>query len=227
MEKSIYTQIEQIINQKSTIAIHTISGENAIEDAVSILWKGLEQSHRTEGGLPGNFNIVNNPKDIMPNIYAYDSNNKIVVVVSIPEIMKDSNGDDWYMGIYPTHCQKYDERADSLPINQVIESEELVPKEFIAGLYIFNEGTTSLTNGVEYISGYVEKFVPNSRFIGVLPEEEQIAYFETIKDKLIAKGLKKVTDDVSSKFSFNKFLNINSYYEEELISYQQQIGKSK
>ena len=94
--------------------------------------------------------------------------------------------------------------------------------------YIFlNEGTTSLTNGVEYISGYVEKFVPNSRFIGVLPEEEQIAYFETIKDKLIAKGLKKVTDDVSSKFSFNKFLNINSNYEEELISYQQQIGKSK
>lgn len=152
------------------------------------MWKGIEQSHRTMGGLPGIFNIISNPTDIIPNIYAHDSNNnKVVVVVSIPEVMKDANGEEWYMGIYPTHCQKYDEQANTLPINKMIESEKLIPREFIAGLYIFNEGTSTDFNKTKYISGHVEKFVPNSKFIGVLSGEEKAAYFETIKDKLVEK----------------------------------------
>lgn len=228
MEKSIEEQINRIIGKNSTIAIHTISGENAVEDVASILWKGLEQSGRTEGGLPGNFNIINNIADIVPNIYARDANgNKIVVVVSIPEVLKDKNNEEWYMGVYPTKCRKYDERVDSLPINKMIESEKLVPREFIAGLYIYNDGTTTELNGTNLITGHVEKFVPNSNFIGVMTEKEQKDYFESIKDKLIEKGLRRVADDVSKNSALNALLGISSYYEDELKQYQQRVGKHK
>lgn len=228
MEKSIEEQINRIIGKNSTIAIHTISGENAVEDVASILWKGLEQSGRTAGGLPGNFNIINNIADIVPNIYARDANgNKIVVVVSIPEVLKDKNNEEWYMGIYPTKCRKYDERVDSLPVNRMLESEKLVPREFIAGLYIYNDGTTTELNGTKLITGHVEKFVPNSNFIGVMTEEEQKDYFESIKDKLIEKGLRRITDDVSKNSALNALLGISSYYEDELKQYQQRAGKHK
>lgn len=55
MSNLIQEQIKEVINENSTIAIHTISGKNAVDDAASILLKGLEQSHRTLGGLPGNY----------------------------------------------------------------------------------------------------------------------------------------------------------------------------
>ncbi len=221
MEKTIQEQIESVINKKSTIAIHTISGRNAVEDATSILWNGLEQSDRTLGGLPGNFDIINNTSKILPNVYANDiNNNKIVVVVSIPEVIRDENGEDWYMGIYPTGCEKYDKDADTLPINQFIESESRVPREFIAGLLILNEGHTSDLDGVKLVSGHVEKFVPNSKFIGALPQEEQSAFFETIKDKLIKNGLKKVTDNSESFGSLASYLSFSTYYQDELANYQ-------
>lgn len=221
MKKTIQEQIKSTIIEKSTIAIHTISGQNAVEDAVSILWNGLEQSDRTQGGLPGNFNIVNNTEEILPNIYASDANNnKIVVVVSIPEVMKDANGDEWYMGIYPTRCKKYDKDADTLPINQFIENERRVPREFIAGLLILNEGRTTELNGTKLVLGQVEKFVPNSKFIGVLPPEEQVSFFETIKDSLVERGLKKVSEGSSTYSLLDSLLGGSTYYKEQLNNYK-------
>ena len=229
MGKTIQEQIESVIDtsKKSTIAIHTISGQNAVDDAVSILWNGLEQSERTLGGLPGNFEIINSTTDISPNIYANDKdNNQIVVVVSIPEVMTDREGKDWFIGTYPTNCQKYDKDADTLPINKMIESEKKVPREFIAGLLIMNEGKTSQLNDSSFVTGYVEKFVPNSRFIGTLPEEEKRDFFETIKPTLISEGLKSVDENAFTSASLAAYLGMSSYYDDQLSEYQQ-TRKSK
>ena len=229
MKKTIQEQIESVIDtsKKSTIASHTISGQNAVDDAVSILWNGLEQSDRTLGGLPGNFEITNSTADISPNIYANDKdNNQIVVVVSIPEVMTDSDGKEWFIGTYPTNCQKYDKDADTLPINKMIEGEKKVPREFIAGLLIMNEGKTSQLNDSSFVTGYVEKFVPNSRFIGTLPEDKKRDFFEKIKPTLISKGLKSVDEKLFSFASLDAYLGMSSYYDEQLSEYQQ-ARKSK
>lgn len=228
MERGIEEQINKLITENSTIAIHTISGENAVDDAASILCQGLKQSSRTEGGLPGNFNIVNDISDIVPNIYASDeTGNKIVVVISIPEVMKDKNNEEWYLGIYPTKCQKYDERVDSMPVNKMIESEKLVPCEFIVGLYITNDRRKEENDNRTITSTCIEKFVPNTNFIGIMTEDEKKNYFESIKDILIKNGLRKVTDNVDKFDTINRLLGISSYYQDELKKYQQKVGKHK
>lgn len=210
VKRAIQQQIDQVVIPNSTIAIHTISGENAVEDATSILWNGMRQSHRTEGGLPGNFIIVNNTADIEPNIYSNDINhNNIVVVVSIPEVMQDKNGDLWYIGKYPAGCQKYDNDANDLPMNHLIEKTKKIPREFIAGLYITNEGQSVLhSQGVNLKTMPVEKFVPNSSFIGNLTPSEQADFFETIKGPLVEEGLKKVHATGDLHNALNSFMVI-------------------
>ena len=110
----------------------------------------------------------------------------------------------------------------------IINSEEFDCSEFMPR----DEEDTNYAriwyyNGTKLITGHVEKFVPNSNFIGVMTEEEQKDYFESIKDKLIEKGLRRITDDVSKNSALNALLGISSYYEDELKQYQQRAGKHK
>lgn len=123
------------------------------------------------------------------------------------------------MGIYSTNCQKYDEDADTLPINKLIEADKKVLREFIAGLLI-------VTDDAE-ISEQGEKFIPNNRFIGMLPQEEKDAFFESIKDKLIGYGLKKVNDTTPDYSSLDSYFGISTYYDDQLNKYQNKTGKAK
>ena len=114
-----------------------------------------------------------------------------------------------------------------MPVNKMIESEKLVPCEFIVGLYITNDRRKEENNNRTIASTCTEKFVPNTNFIGIMTEEEKKNYFESIKDILVKNGLRKVTDNVDKFDTINRLLGIPSYYQDELKKYQQNVGKHK
>lgn len=222
MRKENADLVREKLIPNSTIAAHSVSGNDAVNDSVSIFWNGLGLK-LGEGPL---FNCVieKSVDEVDPNIYSlHDENgNKVTLVIAIPEVMKDANGQEWFMGKFPVGAHKYDDRADSLPINRYLARRGVIPPEFIVGALISNDGKeTSLGNSTVVVGHQAEKFSFNSRYIGNKSEEERAQFFESMKEELVESGLKRVNDRAEDPVSV--LLGENQYYNDSLKMYQERV----
>lgn len=235
-KEKIIEYLKNIIFANSTIATHAITirdsskskSTDLINTANSILKNGLNIS------IVNGFNISSTcttygTKDLCDfnevinyfygPISISDDNKNVTVVVAMPDTFTDINGNEYFLGTFPKDLEKDDKKYMNYPLNSYCISKKMIPKEFIVG-YIISNGMVSKYEDKEY------KFVPNYDYIGWKTPDEQISYFESIKEDLIENNMMMVTPDAIEKatniINLCKSFNLTYSYYRQLVEYAKQ-----
>ena len=128
------------------------------------------------GHVLGSFEAGNNAlEELLSNIKKVGLVEPIyVILMAIPKTFKDRFGLDYFIGDLNTA-----DHEATLPFNAYLNQISSFPEEFVVGYLT----ASPMTNGAL-------TFSLNDKYIGTKSEEEQIHFFETIKDSLIACGVK-------------------------------------
>ena len=216
-------EIISSIPEDYSICIHGINGTgDFIERAKSTLLKGLNNSGW--GGVLSNSKIIGQKKNLkdrdylemLDYSYGYDNNGTVVnLIIALPEVIKDKDGKEYYLGHFnkiPGISKGKDEAGDSLPINQLIEAIEYIPKEFIVGYYYGTYKSKDFT------------FVRNPNYIGNESIEKQEDFYNALIVVLKKMGYLSVSEEEKQyEIAKLKLKDPDLYFEKN--EYYKQLGE--
>ena len=182
-------------NESYGIGLHSTQGDNAKGTLESIMKNGLEIEERkkilstvSSFGTHTKINQDHLKQRIMQYSYGKPGETKQNVIVLVPLIISNSQGQQIYLGFPPfdIECHGNDFRT-SCVLDTVCTGEEekgKIPPEFILGYYTSNnEGVT---------------FIKNPSYFKFLAKEQKDEFFEKIHGRLQGK-YKQISDAVISE----------------------------
>lgn len=198
----------------------TSQSENFLEIAKKIMKSGLKNFG--SGGILSNVQMYGQLKDLSDQDfnsifdYCYGfgdmEGNYVNILVAIPEVFIDKQGMEYYLGHFTKNengvYAKYGS-GSNLPLNRFVNEKRFLPKEFIVGYFVYN------THELEFF------FTKNPEFIGWKSNEEQVEFFENIKEDLrklstyTKEDAEKLLKFLPSLSSNDYFLQLFEYYDME------------
>lgn len=227
MTNSDFLELFFKISGDYSIGVHGITGDgDCIEKAEKILQEGLK--NKGWGGILSNVQMYgqkkkmtdDDTKDLVNYFFGHLDHNKYAnIVVAIPDRLSDINGEEYFLGYFNKvsgYAKGIDKAGDSLPLNQMVENTKIMPKEFIVGYYY------SEYNSDKFV------FIPNPKFIGFMSSEEQMLFFEKIKDELIKNFYLDTPEALIRKLTLLKNFGItyNTEYHRQLEEYCKEKNKN-
>lgn len=126
------------------------------------------------------------------------TNSKSTLILAIPSIMKDSNGEEFFLGEFleeELNDREHDinsTNAIDIPINHFFKDKKEIPVEFVLGFCSYSD-----ENGFE--------FVTNKNYIGFKSQKEQAEFFDSIKDSCI--GLKPLNEKTKLDLDYEDYFS--------------------
>ena len=211
--RSLDTKLREIVIPGSSIGVHGIKVNDVhqLDIYESIRVHGLYMTSRY--GLVGNIAFLNpieeyNIDDIVGYTYGIDNTAKYTVVVAIPNTIKTSDGQEYFLGnFYKYHLYgKDDSRARALPINEM----GTLPPEFVVGLYvgIVNGGSQKFYLNDRYLglqnANYRDKFSDN--FVEIIKQRTGDDSLLKIGDAGLVDSVRRLVDFGAGSFYYTSFL---------------------